>query len=95
MEGGITSFDVLMVTDGDEHERVGIFELSASKEWNQIKKSTNSHFAWEQCGNVDVVWYDDDAVVYFGPLLWPTTGTQWPLPYIHSLDKCLSTTKKT
>jgi ribosomal protein S5 len=45
MEGGITSFDVLMVTDGDEHGRVGIFELSASKESNQIKKSTNSHFA--------------------------------------------------
>jgi hypothetical protein len=35
MEGGITSFDVLMVTDGDEHGRVGIFELSASKESNQ------------------------------------------------------------
>jgi hypothetical protein len=32
---------------------------------------------------------DDDAVVYFGPLLWPTT-TQWPFACIHSPDKCLS-----
>jgi hypothetical protein len=44
MEGGITSFDVLMVTDGDEHGRVGIFEYYQPAE-NQIKKSTNSHFA--------------------------------------------------
>lgn len=38
MEGGITSFDVLMVTDGDEHERVGIFELSASKRMKSNQK---------------------------------------------------------
>jgi ribosomal protein S5 len=44
MEGGITSFDVLMVTDRDEHGRVGIFEYYQPAE-NQIKKSTNSHFA--------------------------------------------------
>jgi hypothetical protein len=68
MEGGITSFDVLMVTDGDEHGRVGIFEYYQPAE-NKIKsKSQPIRILLESSAEMETS-CDDDAVVYFGPLL--------------------------